>query len=323
MTTSLLTRARMALLGVPEKEITAFKRGDSADWRHLESAVRAAITGYHAVLEGGGLDQIVARLDRVPAERRGFAYEGAAMGFTGLDCLFPRKARFREYVTGPGAGHIYMLHIGAGEALARLRRRPEPFMARIDDPVLRWLVIDGYGFHQGFFARPRYVDRQAVPRHLSTYARRVFDQGVGRSIWFTAGADVGRIAAHLAAFPVARQPALWLGVGIACSYVGGLRRDQIERLREASGPHLPMVAAGAAFAAAGRHRAGNSVLDTNLACEVLCGTSSFDAAGIVDDAFASLPTHFDQPGYELLQSRVLDAFGASRVPADAGSSRWT
>src|SRR5206468_265750 len=118
---------------------------------------------------------------RAPLELRGYAYEGAAMGLTGLDCFLP-GSRFASYVRGPGAAHVYMAHIGAGEALARLRRKPEPFLARLDDPVLRWLVLDGYGFHEGFFKPGRYVEAQRVPTHLSAYGRRVFDQGVGRSV---------------------------------------------------------------------------------------------------------------------------------------------
>src|SRR5206468_3903957 len=54
--------------------------------------------------------------------------------------------------------HPYMAHVGAGWALARLglarfgstRRRAFERM----DRVLRWLAIDGYGFHEGYF-RPR------------------------------------------------------------------------------------------------------------------------------------------------------------------------
>lgn len=313
--TGMLMRARRAAMGVPEREILAFKGGDSANWRHLEDGVRAAVGGYHAVVDGGSLADIMARLEQVPKPLNGYAHEGVAMGLTGLDCVLPSKSRFREFLAGPGDAHVYMVHIGAGEALARMRRRPEPFLARLDDPVLRWLVMDGYGFHQGFFARAKYVDRQVVPAFLSPYARRVFDQGVGRSIWFSAGADVVRIAAHIAAFTPDRHADLWLGVGVACSYVGGLSRQEIECLREVCAPHLTRVAIGAAFAARGRHRAGNPQPDTDLACEVLCGTDSLGASTIVEDAFAALPRRMDQPGYELLQTHLFEVFTASSLPA--------
>jgi enediyne biosynthesis protein E3 len=320
---TLLTRARMALLGVSHEEATAFSKGDAANWRHLEQAVLTAVGGYHAVLEGGSLDDIVARLDRTPLALRSYAYEGAAMGFTGMDCFLPWKSRFREYAKGPGAPHIYQVHIGAGEALARLRRKPEPFLNRLGDPVLRWLVMDGYGFHEGFFKPKRYVTGQEVPLHLSPYARRVFDQGIGRSIWFLTGAQVDAIAAVISAFPAARQPDLWLGIGVACGYVGGVRRADIERLREAAGPCRDRLAVGAAFVAKGRQRAGNPVPDTDLACEVLCGMTSAQAARLMEDAFASLPVRSPEPGYELLQRRLLATFAERPVPTDGGGQRWT
>jgi hypothetical protein len=180
--------------------------------------------------------------------------------------------------------------------------------------VLRWLVVDGYGFHQGFFARAKYVDRQVVPSFLSPYARRVFDQGVGRSIWFSTGADVGHLAARLTAFTPDRHADLWLGVGVACGYVGGLSRQEIEYLREVSARHLPRLATGAAFAARGRHRAGNPQPDTDLACQVLCGTDSLGASKLVGEAFASLPARMNRPGYELLQTHLFEEFSASNAP---------
>lgn len=309
--TSVLMRARRAAMGVPEKEIRAFKGGDSANWQHLEAAVRAAISGYHAVVDGGGPADIMARIKQVPKPLAGYAHDGIAMGLTGLDLVVRGKSRFRAFLQGPGDAHAYMAHIGAGEALARMRRRPEPFLARLDDPVLRWLVVDGYGFHEGFFARAKYVERQVVPKFLSPYARRVFDQGIGRSIWFSTGADVGDLSAHLAAFTPDRHADLWLGVGVACSYVGGVSRQQIEFLREASAEHLPRLATGAAFAARGRHRAGNLQPDTDLACEVLCGTDGLGASRLVEKAFAALPERMTRPGYELLQTHLFEVFSAS------------
>ncbi|RJQ75656.1 DUF1702 family protein [Pseudonocardiaceae bacterium YIM PH 21723] len=313
--TTLLARVKLAVLGVSEKEILKFKKGDTAKWRHLEDALRAEVGGYHAVLEGGGVDAIVSRLDRFPQHMNGYAHEGVAMGLTGMDCWLPGKSRLREFLAGAGDTHIYMSHIGAGEALARMRRQPEPFLNRLDDPVARWLVMDGYGFHQGFFQRARYVDRQVVPSHLSPYARRVFDQGVGRSIWFTSGADVERVAAEVAAFAPPRQPDMWLGIGTGSCYAGGLERQEFERLREVCEPHLAYVATGASFAAKGRHRAGNPVSDTEMACEVLCETSSAGAAAIVDDVMSNISAHYARPACAVVQDGVIEAFSSLSRPA--------
>lgn len=310
--TSGVKRVRRAVMGVPEKMIVSFRRGQSGFyWDVLERAVRSDVRGYTAVIDGGSLDDIMARLDDVPPALSGYAYEGVAMGLTGLDLMLPGKSRFREFLAGPGAAHSPMAHIGAGQALARLRRRPEPFLDRLDDPVLRWLVVEGYGFHLGLFGRAKYIDRQAVPRFLSPLARRPFDQGVGRSLWFSAGGDVARVAALIAAFTFDRHADLWLGVGLACCYVGGMPRQQIERLRDASAPHLTQVAAGAAFAAQGRHRVGHAQPDTDLACEVLCGMDSRGAATLIDGAFAKVPADVGRAGYEVLLAHTFEAFATS------------
>ncbi|MFF4214144.1 DUF1702 family protein [Streptomyces sp. NPDC001796] len=299
-----LSRLRRAVMGVSDAEATSFSRGDTPTWRHLETVVRTAVGGYHAVLDGSRFDDLIPRLDRTPVELRGYAYEGAAMGLTGLDCFLPGKSRLQAYLAGPGSPHIYMVHIGAGEALARLRRRPEVFMRRLTDPALRWLVMDGYGFHEGFFKPRRFVERQQVPVHLSPFARRVFDQGIGRSVWFTSGADADGISRAIAAFPAHRHADLWLGVGVACGYVGGVDRATVEALRAAAGRHASRMAVGTAFVAKGRLRAGNPIPDTDLACEVLCGISGRQAARLVDRAFEDLPDTPSAPAYDTLQRRL-------------------
>ena len=82
-----------------------------------------------------------------------------------------------------------------------------------------------------------------------------------------------------------------------------------EELREAAGAHAAQLAVGTAFVAKGRHRAGNPVPDTDLACEVLCGgLTSKDAAALVDRAFVGLPTDAHGSPYRVLQQRLRDAF---------------
>jgi hypothetical protein len=303
-----LAKFRKLALGVSPKKATSFSKGNTQTWHQLETAVLSALEGYHATLESSKFEVLVPRLDTIELELRGFAYEGAAMGLTGLDCFLPWRKGLKAYMAGPGAPHIYMVHIGAGEALALLRRKPEPFIARMEDRVLCWLVMDGYGFHKGFFFRRRYVDEQVVPTHLSPYARRIFDQGMGRSLWFLAGANVERITTIIAAFPTARQADLWLGMGVACTYVGGVDRAAIEALQQAAGQYAPQLAVGASFVAKGRKLARNPAPHTDLTCEILCGLSSDNAARIVDIGFENLPTNGPEPAFEILQQRLLVQF---------------
>lgn len=307
-----LKKLRRSLLGVSQKKATSFSKGNTTVWKHLETVVLTALEGYHATLDSTRFEVLVPQLDMIPLEMRSYAYEGAAMGLTGLDCMLPWKKRLPAYMAGPGAPHIYMVHIGVGEALALLRRKPEPFIARMEDRVICWLVMEGYGFNKGFFGRKRYIEEQFVPKHLSSYGCRIFDQGLGRCIWFLAGANVEHIAATIAAFPTARQADMWVGIGVACTYVGGVDRATVEALQKAAGRYEPQMAMGAAFVAKGRQLAGNPVPHTDLVCELLWGLTADQAADKTTAAFQNLPTDGPEPAFEILQQRLLAEFAGRR-----------
>jgi hypothetical protein len=199
-----------------------------------------------------------------------------------------------------------MAHVGVGWAAARLpwfRRSLERRLADYD-PLLRWLVVDGYGFHEGFFSWEKSIREHAVPPQLGGYAGRAFDQGLGRSLWFVEGADPDRIAAAISAFPAGRRSDLYSGIGLACAYAGGVAHETIERLRITAGPYLAHLAQGAAFAAKARQRAGNLMPHTELACHVLCGVPADAAAAITDDCLADLPSDKPETAYEQWRLRI-------------------
>jgi hypothetical protein len=177
----------------------------------------------------------------VELDFRGFAFEGAAMGLALQDWLTPwNRGRLQNFLRGPGDVHAYMVHVGAGWVMARVPGSVEKFMSRFD-PLLRWLLVDGYGFHEAFFHWPRYLAGGPVPKRLQGYARRVFDQGFGRCLWFVDGADVNRIAQTIGGFAFERQADLWSGVGLASVYAGEVCETDLKSLCSAAvlfGPNL-------------------------------------------------------------------------------------
>jgi hypothetical protein len=228
------------------------------------------------------------------------------MGLALLDCFTPwRKDRWRTFTDGLAKHHIYMMHVGLGWALARLRRSVTPCLAKLD-PLLGWLVVDGYGFHEGYFNWPRCVEQHAIPTPLNGYERRVFDQGLGRSIWFVKGADVAAIVNAINGFPSARHHDLWSGAGLACAYAGGCDRAAVESLRAAAVEHLPALAQGVAFAAKTRQRAANLNRHTEYTCRVICGHSADEAAAITDAALENLREENGLPAYETWRRRIQD-----------------
>ena len=289
-------RLRKRLFGISPEETTFARRGfppvDPRVQQRLERIGRTFVEGYHLALDEPDAATLGGRLDEVDASWRGFAYEGAAMGLALFDAITPwRGRRLDALLAGPGQTHVYMVHVGAGWAAARLpwlRRNLHRYLTRFD-PLLRWLIVDGYGFHEGYFHWRQSVAEHAVPRRLTGYARRVFDQGLGRSLWFGTGADVSRVGETIAGFPSSRHADLYGGVGLACAYAGGVDREAIENLREAAGHCRPSLAQGAAFGTKARLRAAALTQHTELACELLCGMSADEAAAVTDTCLADLP----------------------------------
>ena len=307
-----MSRLCRLFFGISAEEATFDRRGFRSRDVHLrlrlERVGQTFLDGYHAALEAKTDAALSQRLDSVEAEVRGFAYEGAGMALALLDLLQPwGRGRLGTFLEGPGAAHNYMMHVGAGWALARLRRDPLKALAAFD-PLLRWLAVDGYGFHEGFFRWPAYVARQQSPRRLSGYARRAFDQGLGRSLWFVEGADVGRLPAVVAAFAETRRADLWSGVGLACGYAGGPDAAGLEALRVGAGRFSPNLVQGVVFAAAARRRAGNMAGHTRLACRVLCDLTAEEAAEVADAAVRQLPPDGEVPAYEVWRRRIADEF---------------
>ena len=304
-------------LGLSLQEATFSRRGfyatNSGVRERLEDIGRTFISGYNEALYTSELETLARRLAHGEKELCGFAYEGAATAFTLLDHLTPRNCgRLQRFIDGPAAGHVYMAHIGAGWAIARipwLRRRLDAFLAQLD-PLLCWLAVDGYGFQQGFFKSRENITHKKYPSGLSGYARRVFDQGLGRSLWFVNGTDVPRISETIASFPETRRADLWSGVGLACAYAGGVDHTALECLRVAAGDGVSYMAQGAAFAAKARQRAGNQADHTEMACRLLCGLSAEAAARVTDDALKQLNSDGEGPAYESWRRRIQAQFGS-------------
>lgn len=273
--------------------------------------VRSFLFGYTAALEGIDERTTVAALESVTATFRGFAYEGAAMAIALLDAIPGQPPRLSRFIHTIASRHVYMAYVGAGWAAARLRRDPEKSNRSLDS-VLGWLSVDGYGFHEGYFHGERTIRRCQRPRRLDGYAARVFDQGVGRCLWFAEGADVNRIADSIQRFGVERRSDLWSGVGLAAAYAGGADVDDLRALRTRAASYTPNLAQGAAFAAEARARADNPAAHTDVACTIFASLEARDAAMLVRECRARLAETAEVPAYEAWRQSVAAVLVATR-----------
>lgn len=259
----------------------------------LTAIAEAFTAGYQAALEEREPEGIDARLILVEPERQVFAAEGIGMGLALLDGLTPGRQgrsdlndRLKRYLAGPGGRQTYMLHTGAGWALAFPLLSGRSLLARLD-PLLGGMSFDGYGFYRAFFFRRRTVDQGRLPGWVSGAARRAFDAGIGRRVWFL-DADTERIAGLAAAFPADRRIDLWAGLGEACALGGGRDAAAVSALHRAAGPFLPAFAQGVAFAAEARDCAGIPAAHTELACRTIWERGAAATAEVVREARAGL-----------------------------------
>jgi len=315
---SLLGSIRRRVFGIAAAETTVAKRGFQVDCpeivARLETVGRSFVVGYHQAMLDPRPERIAEKLDEVDDVYRGFSYEGAGMALSLLDRITPwNRRRFDHFLAGPGGDHLYMVHIGAGWALARLVRRLEPHL-EVYRPIWRPLVIDGYGFHEGYFNTEPYFQDHIRPKKLSGgYGYRAFDQGLGRACWFACGANVTRVRDRVAGFQPDRHSDLWGGIGLAATYAGGVDEGTLRALLDSAGAHAPWLAQGASFAAKARQRAGNTVPHVEMACRILCSRSASEAAQLTDDILAQLDFN-DASSYETWRSGLRDAFAALPTP---------
>lgn len=310
----LLLRLR-SLLVTPAPGATTFTRrgfhqGDERDRRRLETVGLAFLSGLRTATSGTDVERLGHVLGTgVPRGYQGFAYEGAAMGLALLDAVGPRRRdRVPRLLGSSGAAHRYMVHVGAGWALARL---PAPLWRHAvpDDPLLRWLALDGYGFHEAYFRTGTRADGRwaarlpAWPGPRSAVAR-VVDQGIGRAMWFVECADPGRLAGRIGRYAPDRRPDLWAGAGLAAVYSEAGTPRALRLLTTYAGGHLPALRQGAAFAAEARLAAKLATDRTERAVRLVCGVCAAEAAEVTRTTRQELPPDGEQPAYQVWRGRI-------------------
>jgi hypothetical protein len=307
---ALLKNIRATLLGIGPEEAGFERRGFPPARPHarnrLESIASAFIEGYRLAIQDVPLYCLAESLDGFVAELRGFGYEGAGVALTLLDGLGFNGDRFARFVAGPAADHVYLACVGAGWACARLpwRRWRVEHAIRAMSPHRKWLTIDGFGFHEGYFHWRGAICDRRLPRRLGGYGLRAFDQGLGRSIWFCDAADPSRVAATIARFPQERRSDLWSGAGSACCYAGGCTGREVYELFSLAGEWRAHMAQGAIFAATARSRAAKLTGHTEMACPILTVLTAAKASQLAAEALSQSGHAEPDMIYERWRARI-------------------
>ncbi|MEV5606275.1 DUF1702 family protein [Streptomyces sp. NPDC052299] len=310
---SLRRRVLTPNVSATKLDVRGFHVKNAEAKEQLETIGSTFLQGYGYAVEARSPAEAEEWLEAVDVPFRGFAYEGAGMGAVMLDSLAGSTKRLTGLLDGRGQDHIYMVYVGIGWAMARLPRFLWPDVTRTD-PLLRWLILDGYGFHQAYFRTDSYV-RDPHREHAFTwaggpapYSARAIDHGIGRALWFVGGTDPEVVAQLIAAYDESRHEDLYAGAGLAATYAGSVTEDELRQFAGHAGKHRPLLAQGAAFAAEARERAGLTIPHTHLAARVLCGKTPAEAARICRDLMpadgARADTSGGVPAYETWRQEV-------------------
>jgi len=229
--------------------------------KHTESA---ALTSY---------------LENAEAEFRSIAYESVSVAIA-LDEL-EKKQRLDTwllYAKGPALAHQAQVYVGLGWAIAKLNLPFLPVVEKIDSR-LHHRVADGCGYYDGGFRQRQAVMGLQLPAYLPEALLQAYDQGIGRSLWYTSNADSSRVRSRIAGFPAHRQADLWRGVGIAVTYAGGCDDELLKTVLQYAGAHRLQLAGGAALAAQSRINAKTITADTER-CARLWFELTADESGL-------------------------------------------
>jgi enediyne biosynthesis protein E3 len=236
--------------------------------------VRRTIMGINELIAAGEEPKSnLAKLQTTEPELLGFALEGVGMALAKQDLCTPGEFnRVEAFAADTSVAYQIMVFLGVGVLLATDRLPLEPFITSYLEPFnpLRvWAIADGYGFQSGMLHWQDFLYGQSRPEHFSGYTGRIFDQGLGRSIWLIDAGDVTHIPTTIANFSPNRQPDLWCGIGYACSSIGGVQSETLEALGAAAGAYLPALAQGSACAAKFRRILGTPAAHVELANAIL------------------------------------------------------
>lgn len=220
-----------------------------------------------------GLD---GHLSGVDPEFVGFAIEGASMGLLMRRQKHGDTASLDAFRAGPWGRYRALIYAGIGLGLGEFGLPVLPEVEAAED-LMAAFIVDGYAFHFGFIDPASYLGGQPWPEGVDGEMGRIFDVGLGRSLWFSRAGAAALVASAVEAFDGGRHEDLWAGVGFASTYAGGLSEADVAVLFDAAGPYRRTLAAGSSLAAHVRVQSGNLVPTTESNCLALTGRTAGEA----------------------------------------------
>jgi enediyne biosynthesis protein E3 len=229
------------------------------------------------------LHELVKLLENTDREFLSVAFEGASMEIALTD--FAEDPSMKSWLSYLDLckHHAAQIFIGLGWAVAQEKKTDLNFVNTLE-PGMLFRMWDGCGYFDGILRQRQVVKNLSRLDYIPEKDVRAYDQGLGRSIWYSTKGNPSRSSEFISGFPPARQPDLWRGIGIATSYVGGFNKEMLYDLLSLSGHHKVQLGIGAAMVAKSRIQANCMTPDIETACAVFCNMTANEAMEITVEA---------------------------------------
>lgn len=257
------------------------------------SLIRNMFTEAKVFAEAQEQPQVLAdQLANTGKEYAAMVCEGFAMAMALKD--IEKLSQWKAFLQSVNKQNELQLYVGLGWALAQESKSPFAYLP-LFPPLMRYRVMDGFGYYDGTCRSRHSIRGQKVPEGLTGAALSAYTQGLGRSVWYLNSGDATKIAAMIATFPAERQTDLWRGVGSAATFVGGSDAAMLDALRASAAQFQPQLATGAALAVRTRMHLDALTADAKAACKAFCRQSPEEAVQLTENA---LPAATDENAYE-------------------------
>lgn len=263
---------------------------------NINAVIEAFHAGKNLSLENHDSDSLIKMLNKVDSNFPSVVFEGAASGLA--NTVFREKKDFQvwlDFANKLDKAHQAQAYVGLGWALAENAILPSSILEKIQ-PFRYGRVLDGYGYYHGLLRRRIFVKGAKQPENISEIELQAFDQGIGRSIWYTSKGDLNLLKKMLSDFNESRTPNLWRGIGVAALYVGGINETSTRSLLELANENKTSFLAGAALAAMGKSLNQSIPAADKIAFETL-GKSAKEFANIALEAEEELESSDSERAY--------------------------
>lgn len=237
---------------------------------------------------------IVNKIENSDKEFRSVSFEGISMALAETDIAQNNFLNsWKIFLEEHAKAHSLQFHVGLGWALAKANIETSSFLKNIE-PFMVSRVLDGMGYYDGIFRNRQTIKSKKISEKINLVQLKHYDQGLGRSIWYSCLGNIIKCKEVIDSFPPARQADLWRGLGIACVYVGGCDEKILTEIYSLAGEHQTQLLVSVSLVAKGRFQSNTIMPDTELACKLWCNLSANEIVATIN----KLIVDTTETGYE-------------------------